>query len=118
VIDSALSFFRGSELDAATLADRWPISAPPAPMASAMVSDAAGDGDGVALTAGAGSAVPVDCNVGEGEGDAALGTPAVTEGVGAGLDSTAKAAPLRPGPVNKEQTRVMSPKDLRATRRD
>lgn len=88
-----------------------------------MVWDAVGDGDGdgVTLTAGAGSAVPFDSSEGEGEGDGGLCTDSalgVADIVGAGLESTAKAGPLRPGPVNKEQARVMSPNDFRTGRRD
>lgn len=73
-----------------------------------------------AFSAGAGPGVL--CAPGkDGAGDVAVRDATVAEagaGVSVELESTAKATPLRPGPVSKEHASNTSPKDFRTGRRD
>ena len=84
------------------------------------VGDGAGAGAaGEAVGTAGGVVEGAPCKAGAGEGtvwDCAVVD--VGDGAGVGLESTAKATPLRPGPVNKEQASSTSPKDFRTGRRD
>ncbi|MFF2344251.1 hypothetical protein [Pseudarthrobacter sp. NPDC058119] len=118
--DSALSFLAGSELfDAVTLAERWPISAPPGPIAWAMVC-----GEGVGLGEGAGSGEVEGNGAGAGEavdvgaGDAAVLGAGAADGVGAGLTSAAVATPAIQGPAINETANRAVPRDFMTGRRD
>ncbi len=126
--DSVLSFCIEADGDeAVTRFDRWPISAPPTPMALAIdsfVTDGASSGEGAAVDVGetvgaevvaAGAIADVETE-GEGEGDG-LGAD-VREGVGAGLESTAKAGPTSPGPTTRAAARTAVFRDCMTGRRD
>ena len=120
--DSALSFLVGSELfDAVTLAERWPISAPPGPIAWAMVC---GEGVGAGEVAGSGDVAGSGADAAEVAGAGAgvadtLGTGVeVVEGVGAGLTSAAVAGPAMPGPASNETANSTVPRDFMTGRRD
>jgi hypothetical protein len=118
--DSVCNFSIEADGDeAVTRFDRWPISAPPTPMACAIdsfvtegtdalggaVVDAAGAGGTGPVSAGTDSAVET---AGEGDGDVVGAN--VEEGAGVGLESTAKATPARPGPATRAAAKTVVPK--------
>jgi hypothetical protein len=104
--------------EAATLADRCPISAP-GPTASDIVCEALGEGVGWVAPVGAGAGLAV-AGVGLGPEVAAteLTAPAGVEGEGEGVDSTADANPVRPGPASRQLASTTTPIDFRVWRRD
>ncbi|GAA1782229.1 hypothetical protein GCM10009712_31890 [Pseudarthrobacter sulfonivorans] len=121
--------------EAVTRFDRWPISAPPTPMACAIdsfvaegadtegtdtegtdalegvVVDPGGTEGAGPVAAGAASAVET---AGEGDGDVVGAN--VAEGAGVGLESTAKATPARPGPAMRPAAKTAVPRTCRRGR--
>lgn len=106
--------------DAATRAERCPISAP-RPTASAIVCD---EGPALAIEEAVGEtgkALPV-VGLGTGLGVAAAEVAVAglcdVDGAGEGDVSTADANPDKPGLVSREVASATIPKDFRARRRD
>jgi hypothetical protein len=109
---SVLSFVKLVLEDfAATRADRWPISAPPTPTASAidpLVVDGAGAGVGASVVvgvAGTGAGEEEESGTGTAGEDVGAGADVVVSDGGVGAGSTAKATPERLGPVTSKAAR-------------
>lgn len=123
-----VSFLNAVEgADAVTRAERWPISAPPSPTASAMdslVGFAGGTGDAVSAggsVAGTVGAVDVGADV-SGTGVDAVGAVPGDEaeagaGTGDGLGSTANALPASPGLAMSDAVKTAVPRTCRRGRR-